>query len=52
MKVQKTLVAIPKGYKYIEVISVGEIKVKPIKDIPSGSEYKNIYFDEYVKSNN
>lgn len=45
-EVRKTLVVIPKGYQYVEVLSAGDIKVKAIKSISNGSEYDTVIIDE------
>lgn len=50
IELKKTLVAIPKGYKYIEVTSLGKIIVEPIKDIKNGATLKTIYFEEALSN--
>jgi len=48
MEVNKTLVAIPKGYQFVEVRHIGKIKTKAIKKIPTGAEYHTMHIDEIV----
>jgi len=45
----KTLIVIPEGHKYVEVISTEAIKVKVIKDISKGSNFESVYLDEYLE---
>ena len=46
IKIKKTLVAMPKGCKYIEVTHIGEIGIKTIKDIKNGATFNHIFVDE------
>lgn len=44
----KTLVAVADGNKYFEVMSIGNIIVKPIKNIGNGASYKQVIYDESI----
>ena len=44
------LIAVPKGHKYIEVTHIGEIRIKAIKDLPNGSKFSQVIFDEVINT--
>ena len=51
----KTLIAVPKGYKFIELSYpdswknfIKSIKITPIKNLPNGAEIKTVILDEFV----
>jgi hypothetical protein len=48
MELTRTLVAIPDGYKYVEITSIGKIRAKPIKNISSGISFRAVIFDEII----
>ena len=45
---EKTLVAVPEGYGYVEVTSLGRIIAKPIKHLSRGYEYTAVIIDEVI----
>lgn len=45
IKINNTLVAVPKGYNFIKIHHVGELKIELIKDLPNGAEIKTISID-------
>ena len=44
-KIKTTLVAIPKGYNFIKIIHTENLVIKAVKEIQTGSEIKDMYFD-------
>ena len=47
---KRLIVAIPKGYKYLEISLPNElvsfVKTKAIKDLPNGLTYSHVVLDE------